>query len=157
MDNAQSNTVIDQQAQNMYPLRCTARLVGDMWTLLIIYNLMHGTKRFGELQDALGNVSPKTVSQRLKLLEHVGFVNRQAYPEIPPRVQYSLTEKGYTLGGIINAMQEFGERYLMQEDLPSDCQKTPASTACQEETSSPSSACQAGSLPSSACQAETPH
>src|SRR5450631_715155 len=138
MDNIHSNTSNNLE---MCPLKRTARLIGDMWTLLIIYNLMHGTKRFGELQDALGNVSPKTVSQRLKLLEQVGFVNRQAYPEIPPRVQYSLTEKGHTLGGIINAMQDFGERYMMQEDLPSppsDCHEAAASTNCLED-SSPSS------------------
>jgi DNA-binding HxlR family transcriptional regulator len=155
MHNTQPDTVIDQEAQDMCPLRRTARLVGDMWTLLIVYNLMHGTKRFGELQDALGNVSPKTVSQRLKLLEQVGFVNRQAYPEIPPRVQYSLTEKGHTLGGIINAMQDFGERYMMLEDLPSSCQKIPPASECQQISASTN--CQEDSSLSSDCQAETLH
>jgi DNA-binding HxlR family transcriptional regulator len=132
---------LNQSTPATCPLRRTARLIGDMWTLLIIYNLMQGTKRFGELQDALGKVSPKTVSQRLKLLEQAGFVNRQAYAEIPPRVQYSLTKKGETLGDIINAMQAFGENYLTDEALPreihADCQEALPSediTACQGNT-----------------------
>ena len=126
MNTTHANSSTKQLELETCPLKRTARLIGDMWTLLIIYNLMHGTKRFGELQDALGNVSPKTVSQRLKLLEQAGFVSRQAYAEIPPRVQYSLTEKGHTLGDIIKAMQEFGEQY-MTEPLP-----PPADTDCQE-------------------------
>ncbi len=90
----------------------TLHLIGDMWTLMIVYNLMNGTKRFGELLDALGNVSPKTLSQRLKMLESVKFVERTAYAEIPPRVEYHLTDKGYALVDIIKAMQEFGDQYL---------------------------------------------
>jgi DNA-binding HxlR family transcriptional regulator len=94
------------------PLTRTIRLIGDVWTLLIVHNLMRGSRRFGELLDALGNVSPKTVSQRLKMLEEVKLVDRQAYAEIPPRVEYTLTEKGFALVHIIEAMQEFGENYL---------------------------------------------
>lgn len=90
----------------------TLHLIGDMWTLMIVYNLMNGTKRFGELLDALGNVSPKTLSQRLKMLESVKFVERKAYAEIPPRVEYHLTDKGYALVDIIKAMQQFGDQYL---------------------------------------------
>lgn len=90
----------------------TMRLIGDMWTLLIVYNLMNGEKRFGELLDALGNVSPKTLSQRLKMLEENKFVERQAFAEIPPRVQYHLTDKGYALLDIVKAIEEFGTRYL---------------------------------------------
>lgn len=93
----------------------TMRLIGDMWTLLIVYNLMSGAKRFGELLEALGNVSPKTLSQRLKILEGARFVVRRAYPEIPPRVEYSLTEKGEALVDIIEAMQEFGQKYLADD------------------------------------------
>ena len=90
----------------------TLHLIGDMWTLMIVYNLMNGTKRFGELLDALGNVSPKTLSQRLKMLESVKFVERTAYAEIPPRVEYHLTDKGHALVDIIQAMQNFGDKYL---------------------------------------------
>lgn len=90
------------------------RLLGDMWTLLIVYNLLGGPRRFGELLEVMGNVSPKTVSQRLKMLEEGGFVTRQAFAEIPPRVEYRLTEKGLALVDIIEAIRQFAERYLAQ-------------------------------------------
>ncbi len=102
----------------------TLHLIGDMWTLMIVYNLMNGTKRFGELLDALGNVSPKTLSQRLKMLESVKFVERTAYAEIPPRVEYHLTDKGYALVDIIKAMQNFGDKYLADAVEPTE-------TTCQ--------------------------
>lgn len=92
------------------------RLLGDMWTLMIVYNLLGGCKRFGELLEAMGNVSPKTVSQRLKMLEEGGFVQRQAFAEIPPRVEYTLTEKGLALADILNAIHEFAEHYLTEDE-----------------------------------------
>src|SRR5438045_4050055 len=82
-------------------------LIGDMWTLMIVYTLLSGQKRFGELLEAMGNVSPKTVSQRLKMLEEQGFVERHAFAEIPPRVEYHLTEKGRALADIIEAIKQF--------------------------------------------------
>lgn len=88
------------------------RLIGDTWTLKIIHNLMSGTRRFGELLDVLGNVSPKTLSQRLKMLEEAKIVLRHAYPEIPPRVEYHLTEKGEALVNVLEAIYAFGKRYL---------------------------------------------
>ena len=94
------------------PIAKTARLVGDTWTLLIVRDLLKGPKRFGELQESLGNISPKTLSQRLKMLEAADLINRHAYAEIPPRVEYDLTEKGHALSEIIQAMSDFGERYL---------------------------------------------
>jgi DNA-binding HxlR family transcriptional regulator len=97
------------------------RLLGDVWTLLIIYNLANGPRRFGELRGAMGSVSPKTVSQRLKMLEEMGLVVRQAFAEIPPRVEYHLTEKGLALMDIIEAIQQFGERYLADSETPSSC------------------------------------
>lgn len=108
--------------------RCMSRamsLIGDMWTLMIVYHLMSGARRFGEILEAMGNVSPKTVSQRLKMLEQRGFVVRRAFAEIPPRVEYYLTEKGRALLNVINAIRIFGETYLKDEedadtsDLPS--------------------------------------
>ena len=99
------------------------RLLGDAWTLIIVYTLLSGTKRFGELLQAMGNVSPKTLSQRLKMLEEMGFVQRQAFLEIPPRVEYCLTEKGLALVDIMEAIKQFGQRYL------SDVEWTSPSTA----------------------------
>ena len=93
------------------------RLIGDTWTLMIIYNLIEGEKRFGELLDALGNVSPKTLSQRLKMLEEEKILSRQAYAQIPPRVEYRLTDKGTALLDVLNAIHSFGMRYLADEVL----------------------------------------
>ena len=99
------------------PIARTAELVGDTWVILIVRDLMSGPKRFKQLQDSLGHVSPKTLSQRLKLLESAHILTRQAFAEIPPRVEYTLTEKGFALLDIIQAMSEFGERYLPLEDV----------------------------------------
>jgi DNA-binding HxlR family transcriptional regulator len=94
------------------PLGRALRLLGDTPTLVIIYSLLRGTQRFGELRAAAGDVSPKTISQRLKLLEDMGFVERQAFAEIPPRVEYRLTERGCALADIMAAIEQFGQRYL---------------------------------------------
>lgn len=104
-----------------HPVGRALRLLGDVWTLLIVYTLLSGTRRFGELLEVMGNISPKTLSQRLKMLEEMGFVQRQAYPEIPPRVEYRLTEKGLALIDIMEEIKRFGERYLCDVDsLPPD-------------------------------------
>lgn len=94
------------------PVVRAAHLVGDVWTLLIVRDLLDGCKRFGQLKDSLGNVSPKTLTQRLKMLEQAGLVVRHAYTEIPPRVEYSLTETGMELLSVIEALREFGEKHL---------------------------------------------
>ncbi len=99
-----------------HPVGRALRLLGDTCTLIIVYTLLSGTKRFGELQEAMGNISPKTLSQRLKMLEEIGLVQRQAFAEIPPRVEYHLTEKGLALVDIIEAIKQFGQRYLSEID-----------------------------------------
>ena len=99
-----------------HPVGRALRLLGDTCTLIIVYTLLSGTKRFGELQEAMGNISPKTLSQRLKMLEEIGLVQRQAFAEIPPRVEYRLTEKGLALVDIIEAIKQFGQRYLSEID-----------------------------------------
>ncbi len=106
------------------------RLLGDKWTLMLVYTLLSGPRRFGELLEALGNVSPKTVSQRLKMLEEIGFVQRQAFAEIPPRVEYRLTEKGLALVDIMEAIRLFAERYLTESELTSPDSPT-TSPSCQ--------------------------
>jgi len=97
------------------PVERTARLVGDKWTLLIIRDLVSGCKRFSELQRSLQGISSRTLSERLSRLEKEGVVNRRVYAEVPPRVEYSLTEKGEALVGLIEAMRQFGERWLAEE------------------------------------------
>lgn len=93
-------------------------LLGDMWTLMIVYTLLGGSRRFGELLQALGNVSPKTVSQRLKMLEEAQLVERHAYAEIPPRVEYCLTEKGKGLSDILEAMHRFQQQHFAEAETP---------------------------------------
>jgi DNA-binding HxlR family transcriptional regulator len=107
-----TNPLHSKQQDDHCPLDRIIRLIGDTWTLMIVYTLLSGSKRFGELFEALGNVSPKTVSQRLKMLEEERIVERHAYAEIPPRVEYNLTDKGMALADILNAMHTFQERYL---------------------------------------------
>ena len=102
-----------------HPMGRAIRLLGDMWTLMIVYTLLSGPKRFGELLDAMGNVSPKTLSQRLKMLEEIGFVDRLAFAEIPPRVEYNLTEKGLALVDVIKAIDQFAIRYLADSEQTS--------------------------------------
>src|SRR5438105_15259174 len=101
-----------------HPVGRALRFLGDTWTLIIVYTLLSGTKRFGELLEAIGNISAKTLSQRLKMLEEIGFVQRQAFLEIPPRVEYRLTEKGLALVDIMEAIKQFGQRYLSDVDAP---------------------------------------
>ncbi len=94
------------------PIARTAELVGDMWTLLIVRDLMGGPRRFSELMASLAGISPKTLSRRLKYLEAQGLVHRQVYPEIPPRVEYTLTPKGEALLPLIESMRQYGEKWL---------------------------------------------
>jgi DNA-binding HxlR family transcriptional regulator len=118
--NTPNRTPTNEQLETCatHPVGRALRLLGDVCTLIIVYTLLSGTKRFGELLEAMGNVSPKTLSQRLKMLEEIGFVQRQAYLEIPPRVEYRLTEKGLALVDIMEAIKQFGERYLSDVDPP---------------------------------------
>jgi DNA-binding HxlR family transcriptional regulator len=116
-----------------HPVGRAFRLLGDLSTLLIVNTLMTGTRRFGEVLEAVGNVSPKTVSQRLKMLEELGFVERQAFLEIPPRVEYSLTEKGRALADVMEAIKQFGERYLADVDTTIPVAASPCLTVTETE------------------------
>ena len=109
----------DQEQPGAMPEACATtpmgraiRLIGDAWVLLIIINLLRGSKRFGELQALMGNISSKTLTQRLRTLEELGFVQRKAYLEIPPRVEYHLTNTGQEFGEIIAAIEQFAEKNL---------------------------------------------
>ena len=113
------------------PMRRAMSLIGDMWTLMIVYNLLSGPRRFGELREAMGNVSPKTVSQRLKMLEEDGFVDRHAFAEIPPRVEYQLTQRGQALADILEAIRQFSERYLSDGEAASQPSSVAPSPSCQ--------------------------
>jgi len=94
------------------PIARVADIVGDYCTVLVVRDLMGGTKRFKDLQRSLGGVSTRTLVKKLKILEDHGMIRRDEYKEKPPRVEYSLTEKGRRLGSITRAMKAYGERYL---------------------------------------------
>lgn len=98
-------------SQRDCPIEKTLRIIGKKWTVLILRDLRTGTKRFNELLNSLEGISPKTLSERLKELEESGVVRRVVYPEIPPRVEYSLTEKGQSLDGVLEAMVSWGAQH----------------------------------------------
>lgn len=87
-----------------------AKILGDKWNPLIIRNLCDGTLRFSQLHHTLG-INPRTLSARLDFLEESGILKRKVYAEIPPRVEYTLTKKGYDLIPILNAMADWGDTY----------------------------------------------
>ncbi len=92
----------------------TAEIVCAKWTLLLIRDLAEGRSRFCELERSLEGISPRTLSLRLRALEEEGIVERQTFSEVPPRVEYALTEKGSALLPIIEDMRVYGERWIVQ-------------------------------------------
>src|ERR1700674_3611151 len=94
------------------PLGRAIHLLGDTWVLLIVMNLLQGSMRFNALRTTLGHISSKTLSSRLKLLEELDFVQRLAFLDIRPRVEYYFTEKGRELGDVIAALEQFGNKHL---------------------------------------------
>src|SRR6201994_2248692 len=90
----------------------TAEIVGAKWTALLVHDLSEGPRRFSELERSCTGISPRTLAERLRVLEQEGVVVRQSYAESPPRVEYSLTEKGQAMLPIIGAMREFGHAWL---------------------------------------------
>lgn len=93
------------------PIETTLMLIGDKWKVLILRDLMPGTKRFGELKKSIGSVSQKVLTAQLRDMEKKGLVSRKVYAEVPPRVEYSLTETGKSLKPILDAMGNWGEEY----------------------------------------------
>ena len=93
------------------PVETTLTLIGDKWKVLILRDLMPGTKRFGELKKSIGNVSQKVLTAQLRTMEDSGLINRTVYAEVPPKVEYSLTELGRSLKPILDALQNWGENY----------------------------------------------
>jgi len=94
------------------PVCKTAEIVCAKWTLLLVRDLSEGRSRFCELERSLQGISPRTLSLRLRALEEEGIVERETYPEVPPRVEYALTEKGLALLPIIDDMRTYGDRWL---------------------------------------------
>lgn len=93
------------------PVETTLLLIGNKWKVLILRDLLDGTKRFGELKRSIGSVSQKVLTQQLRAMEEDGLVHREVYAEVPPRVEYSLTELGESLKPILDSMLNWGMDY----------------------------------------------
>ena len=93
------------------PVETTLTLISDKWKVLILRDLLPGAKRFGELRRSVGPVSQKVLTSQLRQMEESGLLRRTVYPEVPPRVEYTLTELGYSLKPVLEALQDWGEAY----------------------------------------------
>lgn len=93
------------------PVETTLTLIGDKWKVLILRDLLPGTKRFGELKKSIGTVSQKVLTAQLRAMEESGLLTRTVYAEVPPRVEYTLTELEQSLQPILDAMWNWGEGY----------------------------------------------
>jgi DNA-binding HxlR family transcriptional regulator len=109
------------------PVCRTAEIVCGKWTLLVIRDLAEGRSRFCELERSLHGISPRTLSLRLRALEEEGIVERQTFPEVPPRVEYALTDKGRALVPLIEDMRAYGLKWLFEDDCgePAEPEATP--------------------------------
>lgn len=103
------NTILNELPD--CPVETTLTLISDKWKVLILRDLMTGTKRFGELKKSIGHVSQKVLTAQLRQMEESGLVDRKVYAEVPPRVEYTLTEVGYSLKPVLDSMWAWGKAY----------------------------------------------
>lgn len=104
---------MEQKALPACPVETTLTLIGDKWKVLILRDLLPETKRFGELRRSVGQVSQKVLTAQLRQMEESGLLSRKVYAEVPPRVEYSLTDLGRSLCPILDAMKAWGENYKL--------------------------------------------
>ena len=97
------------------PVETTLTMISDKWKVLILRDLIPGTKRFGELKKSIGNVSQKVLTAQLRQMEDSGLLTRMVSPEVPPRVEYTLTDLGRSLKPILDAMWTWGENYKQNQ------------------------------------------
>jgi DNA-binding HxlR family transcriptional regulator len=110
MDITQSSNHIEEV---VCPVARTTAIISKKWTILIIRDLAAGIKRFNQLERSLQGISPKTLSERLRFLEQEGMIVRETFAEVPPRVEYSLTEKGSDLIAVIDSIRAYGKQWLL--------------------------------------------
>ncbi len=99
---------LDACAEAACPVSRTLAVLDGKWTILVVRDLLTGTKRFGELRRSLGAVSPKTLTDRLRSLEAAGLIERHVFAEVPPRVEYTLTDAGRTLEPVLQSLSAWG-------------------------------------------------
>lgn len=98
------------------PVEYTASIIGNKWKIIILRDLLDGTKRYNELTRSVVGISAKVLTENLRDLERDGIISRKVYPVVPPKVEYSLTEKGKELKGVLDMMRAFGEKYKDMDD-----------------------------------------
>lgn len=103
--------MIDKTNLPSCPVETTLMLIGDKWKVLILRDLRSGTKRFGELKKSVTGISQKVLTSNLRDMEENGLVTREVFPEVPPRVEYTLTELGQSMGPILDAMAKWGAEF----------------------------------------------
>lgn len=123
------------------PVRTTLALIGGKHKVFILWNLFDGTKRFGELQRAVPQANAKMLSQQLKELERDGLIARKAYPVIPPKVEYSLTELGKSLKPVLTCIYTWGTDYLTSRGLTANCSMKPLDNAQDSRQDSTAGCC----------------
>ena len=96
------------------PVETTLMLISNRWNVLILRDLMEGTKRFGELKKSLGDISQKVLTAILRAMEENGLLIRTVYAQVPPKVEYTLTDTGYSLKPVLDAMVQWGRKYQLQ-------------------------------------------
>jgi DNA-binding HxlR family transcriptional regulator len=106
---------MNEQHGTTCAVAATAEIIATKWTPLIVHDISEGPRRFMQLEHACPGISPRTLSERLDMLERQGLLMRRSYPESPPRVEYELTDKGRALLPIIRAMRRFGHEWLIEE------------------------------------------
>ena len=116
----ESNATETRKALPACPVETTLTLISDKWKVLILRDLLPGTKRFGELKKSIGHVTQKVLTAQLRQMEESGLLTRTVYAEVPPRVEYTLTDLGYSLKPILDAMWAWGEGYQEKMGHPND-------------------------------------
>jgi DNA-binding HxlR family transcriptional regulator len=111
MDKARDFAKIPVKELPPCPVETTLMLISDRWKVLILRDLMTGTKRFGELKRSIGHVTQKVLTANLREMEAQGLLKRKVYAEVPPRVEYTLTDLGCSLKPVLDAMCRWGEQY----------------------------------------------
>ncbi len=97
------------------PVEYTASIISNKWKIIILRDLLTGTKRYNELSRSVVGISAKVLTENLRELERDGIIKRKVYPVVPPKVEYSLSEKGEALRGVLDCMRAFGEKYKDQD------------------------------------------
>ena len=100
------------------PVETTLMLISNRWNVLILRDLMEGTKRFGELKKSLGDISQKVLTANLRAMEENGLLIRTVYAQVPPKVEYTLTDTGYSLKPVLDAMVQWGTKFQLQIQNP---------------------------------------